>query len=121
MRVGTVDRVLWPLYDLPSLKLSRCAVCGRTWPLNQHHVIRRSDGQVYEDGKKLRKPTITLCGSGNTSGCHGKAHGHRLHFRNHEGRWQYLETDEPLAEWKAVDMEGWSDVEEDAFSAFEGC
>lgn len=115
MRTGNVDRTLWPLYDLPSLKLEWCAVCGRTWPLNQHHVIRRGDGNVFEDGKVLEKPTITLCGSGNTSGCHGKAHDHILHFRNNEGSWEYLDTGEPLADWKAAKLDGWRPCKTDGW------
>lgn len=74
---------------------------------------------------ELPKPTITLCGSGNTGGCHGKAHAHKLHFRWVEtdvkdksngfwfatirgGHWEVLETDEPMREFEALQVEdGW--------------
>lgn len=77
-------------------------------------------------GAELPKPTITLCGSGNTSGCHGKAHAHLLHFRWVDtdvkvrpqgfgfatiggGHWEVLETDEPMREFEASQVEdGWS-------------
>ena len=133
MRTGNVDRTLWPLYDLPSLKLEWCAVCGRTWPLNEHHVIRRGDGNVFEDGKVLEKPTITLCGHGNNLRdadgrywCHGLAHHQMLHFRwvddeptrptdqnEHPpcaGHLEYLRTAEPTDYQVALGMDGWRRV-----------
>lgn len=106
---------LWvPLMDGPTLCLDRCAICGRPYPLNQHHPVRRSAGELVRDGRRVKKPTITLCGSGNqladASGryfCHGLAHAQRLHFRVVDGRWQYLilRTPTPFAE--ALEMEGW--------------
>ena len=73
-----------------------------------------------------------LCGSGNASGCHGKAHQGRLHFRYvkqpwHEGwkplrpqtfgyydgepsrggHWEYLETKEPCKYQEALKIDGW--------------
>lgn len=105
-------------YDPP-----RCAVCGNVSPLNAHHVVFRSHGGT--DG-----PTITLCGNGNTSGCHGLAHHNRLFFRwvpvpvdaaeisrtvlsgraiaHGGGHWEYLITDEPTKIDKAMSTnEGW--------------
>lgn len=88
---GTLPVYLWPLMELESTKADRCEVCGRVSPLNQHHIVFRSAGRLYRDGKELRKPTITLCGFGNNLKgpdgywCHGMAHHHRLHFRNNGG------------------------------------
>lgn len=82
---------------------------------------------MYQNGVELPKPTIVLCGSGNTSGCHGLAHHERLHFRwvpmnaSHNstvktwgtfgaGHWEYLITDEPTKYQKALDMDGWREL-----------
>lgn len=123
-KVDTLPEYLKPLMAGCSIKKTYCAVCGATYPLNQHHIVRRGAGKMYRNGKELPKPTITLCGSGNTSGCHGKAHAQRLHFRwvpaNAErnstirsfgtfgaGHWEWLET-EPMKEFEAQQIEeGW--------------
>lgn len=106
---STLAEMYWPLMDLPSVRLRRCAVCGATWPLNQHHAVWRGWGKLFDaDGNEREKPTITLCGSGNTGGCHGLAHAHRLHFRNNGGRWEYLLLDRPLRYERAIEIEeGW--------------
>lgn len=128
-KVTTLPEWLWPLMGGCTVKQSRCAVCGRAYPLNQHHVVYRSAGKMYRDGIEVPKPTITLCGNGNTGGCHGKAHAHLLHFRwvkekiidksvkfqpsktpftVQGGHWEYLETDEPMGEFEALEVEdGW--------------
>jgi hypothetical protein len=121
-KVTTLALELQPMMGKPSVKTCRCAVCGATWPLNQHHVVRRGAGKMYRNGVELKKPTITLCGSGNTSGCHGLAHQNRLHFRWVEsrqpsgeygmptieaGHWEYILLDEPTKYSKALEMEGW--------------
>lgn len=87
------------------------------------------------NGVRLPKPTLMLCGSGNASGCHGKAHQGRLHFRyvkqpwqegwkplrpqtfgyydgepSRGGHWEYLETEEPCKYQEALDMDGWKPV-----------
>lgn len=121
----TLPLYLQPLMGKPSLKLNRCAVCGRTYPLNDHHIVRRSAGRMYNERGELKKPTITLCGSGNASGCHGLAHGGRLFFRWVEsspkqndalyskytpqgGHWEFLLTDEPMRAFYALRVEtGW--------------
>ncbi|WP_314785064.1 hypothetical protein [Olsenella uli] len=105
-RVTTLPELLWPLMDGMSLTLDRCAVCGKPWPLNQHHVVRRGAGRLYRGGVEVSKPTVTLCGSGNASGCHGLAHANRLHFR-WAGRWEYLLCDEPTRYQEALEMDGW--------------
>lgn len=109
-RVTTMDPILWPLMEGPSIKTDHCMICGRTWPLNQHHVVRRSAGQLWRGGKRLPKPTVTLCGSGNASGCHGLAHQNRLHFRVAGGWWEYLITDEPTGYADALGADGWRPV-----------
>ena len=114
----TMPEILHPLMDVPSVRLNRCAVCGRVWPLNQHHVVFRSQGQLFRDGRKLEKPTVTLCGMGNnlfgasadgstTYWCHGKAHHRMLHFRAVDGHFEYLETREPTNYMDALSMDGW--------------
>lgn len=113
----------------PSVKMDRCAVCGRTHPLEQHHIVKRSAGKMFKEGVEVKKPTVTLCGFGNNlkdgSGndlCHGLAHANRLHFRWVEtkqpagrrfetfvkaGHLEYLLTEEPVKYQVALQMEGW--------------
>lgn len=79
--VTTLPEELWPLMEGCSVETPYCAVCGRTSPLNRHHVVRRGAGQLVRHGVAMPKPTIMLCGSGNAGGCHGLAHANRLHFR----------------------------------------
>lgn len=125
-KVTTLALELQPMMGKPSIKMHRCAICGQTWPLNQHHIVRRGAGKMYDGhGLELEKPTITLCGSGNTSGCHGLAHQNRLHFRWVEskqpcdefgmpmiraGHWEYILCDEPTKYSKALRMRGWKRV-----------
>ncbi len=106
---GTLDRQLWPLMRAEEVRQGFCCVCGRTAPLNQHHLVRRSAGKLFRDGEELPKPTVTLCGSGNTSGCHGLAHSYRLHFRMGIGGLQYIVT-EPMKYSKALKMRGWKPI-----------
>ena len=120
--VDTLPELLRPLMAGTSVTMNRCAICGRRWPLNQHHVVRRGAGKVWRGGVEVPKPTITLCGSGNASGCHGLAHANRLHFRWVEnrhpaqayaaptvpgGHWEWLLTDEPTPYAEALGMDGW--------------
>lgn len=115
--VTTMDPILWPLMRIDPetedaiANLRRCAVCGRAYPLNRHHMVRRGAGELYEGGRKLKHPVIVLCGSGNASGCHGKAHANMLHFRNDRGRLEYLETDEPTKYADALALGGWEPLE----------
>lgn len=119
-RVTTLSEELIPLMEGVSIDAPYCVVCGRTWPLNRHHVVRRSAGKLYRGGIEIPKPTLMLCGSGNASGCHGLAHQNRLHFRwvrievrsnrPHafgSGHWEYLITDEPVKYSVALKMDGW--------------
>lgn len=87
------------LMDAPSIEAIYCPFCGKP-ATNRHHIVPRSQGG--HDG-----PTVTVCGMGNASGCHGKLHAHRLHLRWQGNRWEYLETDEPTKYQNALMMEGW--------------
>lgn len=95
----------------PSVKAPFCVVCGRASPLNQHHVVPRSRGSLWRDGKRLEAPTVTLCGMGNASGCHGAAHGMTLHLRYVDG-WEWLRTDAPTSRRDALAMGGWRPIHE---------
>jgi len=46
-----------------------CEGCGGSGPLELHHRQYRSRG-----GKDTVSNALALCGSGNHTGCHGKAH-----------------------------------------------
>lgn len=92
----------------PSIETACCAFCGRSSPLNRHHIVRRSAGG--EDG-----PTVVCCGSGSNlrdaNGryyCHGLLHAHMLHLKWDGGEWWFLRTDEPTKYDKALEMDGWS-------------
>ena len=85
--------------------------------MEQHHLVWRSQGKLFENGKELPKPTITLCGFGNNlydadgrPYCHGRVHSHMLHFRWNDGLYA-LETAEPVEYVKALKMDGWKPVE----------
>jgi len=105
----TMPEMFWHLMDGPSIKGATCAVCGRWSPLNDHHVVFRSQGKLFRDGKEVPKPTIRLCGNGNngTYYCHGKAHHGLLHFDYRDGAWWVLETREPCKVQEAWEMDGW--------------
>ncbi len=103
-----------PLMELGSVETDRCAICGRAYPLERHHIVWRSQGKMFRDGREIPKPTIVLCGFGNNLKgpdgrfyCHGKAHHHMLHFRNVGGELAYLLTEEPTDYMRALEMEGW--------------
>lgn len=126
----TLAAMYQPLMGKPSHKAPFCSICGRIDPLEQHHIVKRSAGKMYDDaGHELEKPTITLCGFGNHGAdadglpyCHGLAHANRLHFRWAEtitkpkgngdysllgGHWEYLLLDEPTDYLTALEMDGW--------------
>lgn len=122
--VTTMPAYLWPLMAGASMRAGHCVVCGRTGCLEQHHVVYRSQGQLYRGGVRLPKPTLTLCGPGNAGGCHGLAHAHLLHFRwvpsdadarpdgfrvsPKGGHWEWLRTDSPVREFDALRIgDGW--------------
>ena len=130
---GTLDRLYWPLMRSPSIKLDHCAICGRPAPLEQHHMVFRSAGELYVNGVRRPHPCITVCGFGNclqdADGryyCHGLAHHRMLHFRwvdakplppgtyNNPpqcgGHLEYLITKEPTKYADALEMDGWRRV-----------
>ena len=121
----TMPEFLRPLMAGRSVELDHCAVCGRPAPLNAHHVVYRSAGELHGgDGRPLPKPTITLCGFGNNLRdpegrcyCHGLTHRRMLHFRwvpvaDGVGHWEYLRTDRPTRYQDALAMDGWKRVRE---------
>lgn len=130
MPTNTLPKILQPLMMAPSIKLGRCAVCGRSAPLEQHHIVRRGAGKLFRYGHELKKPTITLCGFGNNLRdsygrylCHGLAHSNMLHFKwvpevkktgdsasDHfyqTGHLEYLVCDEPTKYDVALMLPGW--------------
>lgn len=80
--VCTVPEYLKPLMGRPSIDRAdgRCVWCGAP-AADRHHIVKRSQGKWVRNGVEVRKPTVRLCGCGNASGCHGKAHAGLLHFR----------------------------------------
>lgn len=118
MSKTTLAEIYWPLMDGPEIRLPFCAVCGRNRPLEQHHYVWRSWGQLYRDGREVPKKTVTLCGFGNNFAdadgityCHGRAHHRMLHFRCERGRLEYAEFDEPTAYLDALELGEWHPLE----------
>ena len=119
----TVNELYKPLMGKPSLSNANgtCCWCGSPGATNRHHIVKRSAGRWVKDGREVSKPTVLLCGNGNASGCHGKAHRGLLHFRWNDGakankeplhwydggHWEGLEVDEPVKYQDALGMEGW--------------
>ena len=91
------------LYALDHVETVLCAVCRSKRATNRHHVVPRSQGGT-------NGCTITLCGNGNISGCHGLAHNHYLHFRANNGELEYLLTCEPMKDESAYKLDGWRKV-----------
>ena len=90
------------MLDKPSIVTASCCVCGRP-ATNQHHVIIKGMGGTRHE---KRIPTVSLCGLGNTSGCHKLAHAMRLHFR-YTDTWEYIILPKPTNYADALEMEGW--------------
>lgn len=121
MSKTTLPEIYHELMKAPSIRTPYCRVCGRP-ANNQHHLVWRSWGELFDEhGHKMKKPTITLCGSG-TTGCHGLAHQRRLHFRCvqkhvladkalgmfcYSAYIEYLITDVPTKYQDALAMKGW--------------
>ena len=82
------------LMGKPSIESRCCPFCGKP-ATNRHHIMPKGMG-----GTKREKdiPTVTVCGMGNASGCHGKLHSHELEldwqggwvYRRNGGDWQPL-------------------------------
>lgn len=94
------------LMEAPSVKSIRCVFCGRP-ATSQHHVVPRSQGGT-------KGPTVSVCGFGNESGCHGLLHAHRLHLTHSDLLgWEYLHTEEPTKYERAIRMRGWRAIRSD--------
>lgn len=105
--MSTMPEIYRPLMDGPSIVVPWCVVCGRSDHVERHHYVWRSWGQLYgADGRPMEKPVVTLCGFGNTSGCHGRAHRRELHFRVVDGELEYIQTP-PCSYAEALEMDGW--------------
>ena len=108
MPSDTLPPLYRPLMDAPSMRFGFCPICGRVGPLEQHHMVWRSWGKMFDEGKELPKPTITLCGFGNNLPyCHGLAHHRMLHFKYEDGALWYLLTEEPTRYMEALLHDGW--------------
>lgn len=65
------------LLGKPSIESMYCPFCGRL-ATNRHHILPKGMGGT----KNARLiPTITVCGMGNASGCHGRLHAHEIEIR----------------------------------------
>ena len=112
---STMPEMWRDLMDIQTIRAEEhpyCCVCGKSGhvaPLNRHHIVPRSAGNLIANGHSRRKPTVPLCGRGNATGCHGMAHSGRLHFRNHDGELEYLVC-EPCDRLTALSMDGWRHV-----------
>lgn len=90
----------------PSLIRTHCPFCGRP-ATNNHHIVPRSQGGT--DG-----PLISVCGLGNTCGCHGLLHQHKLHLRYDFDAevWEFIFTYKSTKYDTALKMSGWQPVPE---------
>lgn len=127
---STLAPIYWPLMLLDDHKAEFCLICGRAKPLNDHHIVFRSAGNLIKlDGTVVPKPVITLCGFGNIEGdadgnfyCHGKAHNGLLFFRNNDQVLEFLDLTSPefwsesektfheVSYLEALSMNGWRPV-----------
>ena len=75
------------LLGKPSIETEACPFCGRV-AMNRHHILPKGMG-----GTRRRDiPTVTVCGMGNASGCHGRLHDHTLEldWDDEAGWWHRL-------------------------------
>lgn len=92
----------------PSYRVPWCPVCGSPGPLEDHHVVYRSQGGA-------KGPTVRLC-----KACHMACHAHVLHLRfvrapavssslayGVGGHWEWLRTEEAAKDFDALGMDGW--------------
>lgn len=87
------------LMNAPSWETILCPFCGRRFQ-SRHHIVYRSRGG--HNG-----PTITVCGTDNSSGCHGLLHQHKLHLDYISGCWQFLRTEFAMKDEQADELKGW--------------
>ena len=111
---STMSDIWIPEMDGYDIRQECCVICGcKAYRMAQHHVVPRSAGELYRDGKKLKKPTVTVCGAGNNEGCHGKLHSGLAHLRFREGHYETLVLDHPATRLEALDMSGWRSAYEE--------
>ena len=87
------------LLGKPSIETEFCPFCGRL-ATNRHHILPKGMGGT----KRKDIPTVTVCGMGNASGCHGRLHDHTLELDWDEttGWWRYRYPRAMDAGWKPV-------------------
>lgn len=94
------------MMDMPSIKSEFCPFCGKPATEN-HHIVPRSQGG-------LKGPTVSVCGWGNATGCHGMLHKHIIHLRpGKNGWWEWLITPKGTKYDTALKMSGWMAVRRD--------
>ena len=78
------------LMGMPHILTDTCFICGRQ-TTNKHHLTEKGLGNKFLTlhGHKLESALISVCGSGNASGCHGKFHAHKIKVR---WKWDSLEA-----------------------------
>lgn len=54
-RVTTMAELWWLLMDGPSVETPYCCVCGARWPLNRHHVVKRSAATRTAEARGWRR------------------------------------------------------------------
>lgn len=108
----TMPELYRHMMEGPSIRSDRCVICGRPYPLEQHHAVWRSWGELYDgEGNRLPKPTLTVCGFGNNLPyCHGLIHHRLLHLDFRGGEWKWLKTERPMKFQEALAMDGWRSV-----------
>lgn len=114
------------------MKLPYCPICGRAWPLEQHHPVRRGAGKLFDangpGGSQADHHAVRLrqqpAGRRRAPLLPRLAHEGRLHFRWSEvrgldtslahfpapyegGHWEYLLLDEGCDYLTALGMDGW--------------
>ena len=91
------------LLGKPSVNTEYCPFCGRR-ATNKHHVIPKGMGGTAHE-KAI--PTITVCGHGNTNGCHGRLHDHtlELNWDDETDWWKYRYPRAMNPEWKPLRKE----------------
>ena len=104
----TVSELMRPMMGKPNIdnEDGLCCWCGKP-ATDKHHIVKRSAGKLVIQGREVKKPTVRLCGMGNTGGCHGLAHAGLLHFRWVENRWEGIETSQPMKYQQALTQTEW--------------
>lgn len=101
------------LLGMPHMLDDYCQICGR-WATNRHHIIPKGMGGgskiTHFQGKKLYSPLISVCGSGNQSGCHGGFHNSRfkVEWVPYDATfWELWWSGELLKDYKSNDPRLW--------------